>query len=160
HAKERVILSSHDFAGTPADLADRARAMRESGAAVVKLAATANSLSDCLPLAAIGREWTDGRMVLIGMGERGMTTRVLPGRFGSAWTYAGRLAGVGQLDVPTLLNQYRFRDVTSSTRLYGLVGSGVGPSVSSAMHNAAFRAASVDAVCLPLPARDADDFVT
>ena len=28
------------------------------------------------------------------------------------------------------------------------------------MHNAAFRAAEIDAVYLPLPARDVDDFVT
>jgi shikimate dehydrogenase len=43
--------------------------------------------------------------------------------------------------------------------VYGLVGCPVGHSVSPAMHNAAFAAAGLDAVYLPLPAADADDFV-
>ena len=34
----RIVLSSHDFEGVPADLTDRARAMRSTGAGVVKIA--------------------------------------------------------------------------------------------------------------------------
>ena len=37
----RVVLSSHDFDAMPADLADRARAMRGTGAAVIKIAGDA-----------------------------------------------------------------------------------------------------------------------
>src|SRR6188508_1864945 len=39
-----VIVSHHDFAGMPADLDEMSRQMLGSGAAVVKLAATAHSL--------------------------------------------------------------------------------------------------------------------
>jgi shikimate dehydrogenase len=46
------------------------------------------------------------------------------------------------------------------TALYGLVGSPIDHSVSPDMHNAAFKATSTDAVYLPLPAADADDFMT
>ena len=80
--------------------------------------------------------------------------------FQSAWTYAGALSGVGQLAPDTLLQDYRYRNLGPSTAVYGVVGSPVAHSVSPAMHNAAFRAAGLDAVYLPLPAVDVDDFVT
>jgi len=81
-----------------------------------------------------------GNLVLIGMGEHGIATRVLAGRFGSAWTYAGALERVGQLDVRTMLDVYRFKTLSATTDLYGLIGGAVSHSVSPAMHNAAFRA--------------------
>jgi len=86
----RIVISSHDFDGLPIDLAARAHAMRSTGAEVVKIAAQMKSLSDCLPLLALGAQRSGtGAQVLIGMGPYGAATRVLAGRFGSAWTYAG-----------------------------------------------------------------------
>lgn len=157
-APDRIVLSSHDFAGLPADLETRRQAMHASGAGVVKIAVTPARLSDLLRLQSAGRERQ--RSVLIAMGTPGMATRVLPERFGSAWTYAGDLAGVGQVSVTTLTDLYRYRDVTASARLYGVAGSPVSHSVSPAMHNASFRALGEDAVYLPLPATDVDDLLS
>ena len=42
---------------------------------------------------------------------------------------------------------------------HGIVGYPLGHSISPSMHNAAFRAAGVDAVCVPMPAANADDFL-
>ncbi len=39
----RIVLSSHDFASMPADLPERARAMRSTGAEVIKIAAQGES---------------------------------------------------------------------------------------------------------------------
>ncbi|MEQ1912845.1 MAG: type I 3-dehydroquinate dehydratase, partial [Vicinamibacterales bacterium] len=65
----RIVLSSHDFEGVPADLADRARAMRSTGAGVVKLAVRAGRLSDNVTLLNLSRTFgADERSVLIGMG--------------------------------------------------------------------------------------------
>lgn len=156
----RLVLSSHDFHAMPADLATRARAMRATGAAVVKIAGKASCLSDCLPLLELSRHLNaDGRMVLIAMGEAGLSTRILAGRYHSAWTYAGSVRDVGQLSAETLLATYRFRSITERTAIYGLTGSPVSHSVSPAMHNAACAAAGIDAVYLPLPASSADDFL-
>ena len=45
---------------------------------------TATSLSDCVPLLDLGAQaGRDGGLVLIGMGDYGLATRVLAGRFGS-----------------------------------------------------------------------------
>ncbi len=155
----RIVLSTHDFDGVPADLTKRVRAMRSTGAQVIKVAATTRSLSDCLPLLELGRQQrSDGGLVAVGMGDYGLATRVLAGRFGSAWTYAGMLRDIGQLSATSLLDDYHFRSVTESTAVYGVAGGSVAHSVSPAMHNAAFRAAGIDAVYLPFPAVSAEDF--
>src|SRR5262249_20571150 len=72
---------------------------------------------------------------------------------------AGGEAHVGQLAAGDLLGLYRFRSITANTAIYGLVGSPVSHSVSPAMHNAAFASTGLDAVYLPFPAADAEDFV-
>ncbi len=159
-AAARVVLSSHDFAGVPADLEARLHAMRATGAGIVKVAVQANRLCDCPPLAALGRRaGRDGRIVLIAMGEAGLVSRVLPSRFGSAWTYAGDQRAVGQVALARLLTEFRVRSLSDATALYGLAGRPVAHSVSPAMHNAAFAATGHDAVYLPLAAADTDDFV-
>jgi len=154
-----IVLSSHDFAGMPVDLIERGRAMRATGAEIVKIAAKASRLRDCLPFLELDRKIGPGRSIFIAMGDAGLATRVLAARFGSVWTYAGAVQDVGQITVETLLDTYRFRHLSASTTLYGLVGSPIGHSVSPAMHNAAIETAGLDAVYLPLPTQDVDDFV-
>jgi 3-dehydroquinate dehydratase/shikimate dehydrogenase len=156
-----IVISSHDFAGVPKDLGERVRAMKATGAEVVKIAVKTERLADCLPLLDLGaRAGTEGGLVAVGMGDAGLVTRVLPGRFGSLWTYAGSERHVGQLTATMLLKDYRFRALTDTTGLYGVVGLPLSHSVSPAMHNAAFAAANLDAIYLPLPAASPDDFVT
>lgn len=156
----RTVLSSHDFEGLPADLDDRVRAMRSTGAGVVKIAVRAGRLSDNVRLLDLSRTFgADERTVLIGMGEAGLPTRVLAQRFGAVWMYAGAVRDVGQVDADRLLRQFRFRSISSATRVFGLVGLPVSHSLSPAMHNAAFAAAGIDAVYLPLPAADVEDII-
>jgi len=155
----RIVLSHHDFEGTPADVHDLARAMLASGAEIVKLAVTAHRLADCLTLRAIGQQ-AGTPMVLIAMGEAGVATRVLASWFGSCWTYAGANVAPGQIDVERMHEEFRFRHLGPQTAIYGVVGKPVGHSVSPAMHNAAFQAANLDAVYLPLAAADFADFMT
>jgi 3-dehydroquinate dehydratase/shikimate dehydrogenase len=156
----RIVLSVHDFEGVPGDLDDRVRAMRATGAEIVKIAVTATRLADCARLLATGRRSGADPLVLIAMGERGFATRVLPSRFRSMWSYAGPLAGVGQLGPDALVSEFRFREIGEATAIFGIAGFPVAHSVSPAMHNRAFRAAGIDAVYLPLPAIDVDDFVS
>jgi 3-dehydroquinate dehydratase/shikimate dehydrogenase len=158
-AGRRIVLSAHDYLGVPVDLTARVHAMRSTGAEVIKIAATLSSLSDCVPLLDLGAQsGRQGGLVLIGMGQYGLSTRVLAGRFGSVWTYAGALKEIGQLSAPSLLKDFHFRSIGDSTQIYGVAGGSVLHSVSPAMHNAAFRAARLDAVYLPLPATSAADF--
>ena len=155
----RIVLSSHAFDGLPADLQTRFRSMKATGAAIVKLAVATNCLADCVTLLDLSRTLHAEGAVLIGMGEHGTVTRVLPSLFGSAWSYAGTLNGVGQLTPEALVGEYRFRALGADTEVYGILGRPIAHSVSPVMHNAAFGAAAVNAVYLPLPAVDIDDFV-
>ena len=150
----RVVVSSHDFSGVPADLAERARAMRGTGAAVIKLAVSPARLTDTLPLIDIGR---GGDAVVIGMGDAGFPSRVLAERFGSRWTYAGNAVAPGQVPAERMVAEYGFRRVARTSRVFGVVSTNAMHSLSPAMHNAAFAAAGIDANYVPLPTTDFAD---
>jgi 3-dehydroquinate dehydratase/shikimate dehydrogenase len=115
----------------------------------------AHSLSDNLHLLQLERA---ANTVLIGMGRSGAPTRVLAAHFHSHWSYAGDGVAPGQISAPRMLEEFRFREVSEQTAIYGVVGSPLTHSVSPAMHNAAFRAAGVDAVYVPMVASSAEDF--
>jgi 3-dehydroquinate dehydratase/shikimate dehydrogenase len=152
---KRIVLSTHDFNGVPADLVERVRGMRAAGAEVVKVAIMARSLSDNLRLLQLERA---PNTVLIGMGPAGAPTRVLAAHFHSVWSYAGDGYAPGQISASRMLGEFRFREISDRTAIYGVVGSPLTHSVSPAMHNAAFQAAGVDAVYVPMVASSAEDF--
>ncbi len=165
-----VVVSMHLFGTPPADLSDRTRSLRSSGVEVVKVAIEAEQLTDMLPLLALaahadfretdgqGREDRPGH-VLLAMGQPGVPSRVLAARLGNRWTYAGHGVAPGQMPAERLLSEFQFRRIRHDADLYGVVGNPVAHSLSPAMHNAGFAALGLNAVYVPLHARDADDFV-
>ena len=151
----RVVVSSHDFEGVPADVQARARDMRGYGAAVIKVAVMPHALRDTLPLREIAR---DGDAVVVGMGDSGVPTRLLASRYGSRWSYAGNGIAPGQIPAQRMLSQYRFREIGPSTRVFGVVSVSALHSFSPLMHNAAFAADGLDAVYIPLQTAEFADF--
>ncbi len=161
HGGRRIVLSMHDFTGVPTDLADRVRAMRTQGADVIKVAVLTRNLSDCLPLLQIeGRTARYPATTIVGMGAAGLPTRILAAHFGSCWTYAGEGHELGQISPRRMLGEFGFRRISAQTDIYGIVGSPLTHTVSPAMHNAAFRAAGVNATYAPFVASSGDDFMT
>jgi 3-dehydroquinate dehydratase/shikimate dehydrogenase len=152
---KRIAISMHDFEGVPEDLAERVRSMRATGAEVVKVSVMARSLADNLRLLQLERALNT---VLIGMGPAGIASRVLAAHFHSSWSYAGDGHAPGMIPVSRMLDEFRFREISDRTDIYGVVGSPLSHSVSPAMHNAAFRAGGIDAVYVPLVASSAEDF--
>ena len=147
-----IVLSVHDFEGMPADLEERYVAMRSTGAALVKIAVHVQSGGDVVQLLRLGRAHSADRFVLLGMGDIGVPTRLLPDHFGSTWTYGGDGVAPGQVSVSDMVKRYRFHETSSASAVYGVVGSPIGHSLSPAMHNAGFSAASLDAVYVPFEA--------
>jgi 3-dehydroquinate dehydratase/shikimate dehydrogenase len=157
---QRVVLSLHDFTGIPHDLAVTVRAMRSLEPYLVKVAVTPPDLAALGTLAGLGAAVAlPSRSVVVGMGPRGLATRVLAHRFGSAWSYAGhpRIAP-GQLSVTRLLREFRFREIGPQTAVFGVVGRPIAHSLSPVMHNAGFADLGADAVYLPLEAASWGDF--
>jgi 3-dehydroquinate dehydratase/shikimate dehydrogenase len=152
----RLVVSHHDLEGLPADLASRVWAMRSTGATVIKVAVMARRLGDCLTLRQAMGE--GGPHVAIAMGEAGVVSRVLPSRFGSCWTYAGT-AAPGQISAARLAREFRVRDASAATRVFAVAGSPLAHSASPAMHNAAFAAAKIDAVYVPLESKNAAELL-
>ena len=162
-----LVVSWHDFEGTPEDLDaiyDRITAQHPD---VVKIAVTARSVADLgrlLALAArhVGRRGP--RLVALAMGPLGVASRILGGRYRAPFTFAspanGREAAPGQLPAAALAGTYRVRSISPLTRVYGLLGSDVLRSLSPAIQNRAFAERGVDAVYVPLPAESMGAFVS
>jgi 3-dehydroquinate dehydratase/shikimate dehydrogenase len=150
-----LILSSHDFRGRPADLLQRIEAMtNEPACAVVKVAWQARSLRDNLEAFDLLRERRKP-MIALCMGQFGLMSRVLAGKFGGLLTFAGdresTVTAPGQPTIDELVSLYRFKTIGPKTRVYGVIGWPVEHSMSPAIHNAGFAAAEFDGVYLPLP---------
>jgi 3-dehydroquinate dehydratase/shikimate dehydrogenase len=152
-----LVVSYHDFDGTPDDLRGLYTAMCAHGADIVKLAVTPQSVSDVARLMAFAAEVREGggpRLLPIAMGPLGVVTRILAGRLGAPFTFASPAAGSesapGQLPVKVMDEVYRVRRIGPQTRLYGVVGADVTGSLSPVLHNCAFAATDMDAVFVPL----------
>src|SRR4051794_29768631 len=149
-----IVVSRHLFEGTPPNPAAMLDDLRGTGAEVAKLAVMCERIAD---LRALLQAVRPGRSsILIGMGAGGTATRVLAGRFGSRWTYAGNRVAPGQLPASRLIEEFRFRRVTDDTAVYGVLGRPVVNSLSPAMHNAGFAALGLNAAYVPLETRDLD----
>ena len=161
----RVICSHHDFRETPADLEELFGRMARTRAEILKVAARANSITDCvevLRLCGRGR-WEGRECIAVSMGEAGVLTRVLAPAFGAFLTYgsldAAQATAPGQVSARELRHLYRVGGISPGTLVAGLVGSPVGHSLSPHMHNRAFAALGLDAVYLPFEVADLPEFV-
>ena len=159
HEGRRIVLSTHDFDRCPTDLEAQYRAMRATGAEVVKVAVRVERLTELVRLRDLAAG-DDPPRIVIGMGPVGVPSRVVPDKFGSCWTYAGDAVAPGQVDLARMVGEFRFHDVGPAAELYGVVGSPLSHSLSPAMHNAGFGELGRDVVYMPMEAHDVDDFAT
>ncbi|HET7092821.1 MAG TPA: type I 3-dehydroquinate dehydratase, partial [Thermomicrobiales bacterium] len=108
-----IVVSRHVFDGTPKDAGALLADLRRRGGDVAKLAVTSESIADLRTLLRAGgvaRE-AGGDSIVIGMGPCGTPTRVLAGRFGSRWTYAGNRVAPGQMPASRLVGEFHFRRI-------------------------------------------------
>jgi 3-dehydroquinate dehydratase/shikimate dehydrogenase len=155
HVRTRLILSSHDFTGRPADLTRKILAMQaEPACAVVKVAYRARSIRDNLELFDILSE-RQKPTIALGMGEFGLMSRVLAPKFGGFLTFAAlrdeSATAPGQPTIDDLLGMYRFRSIGKDTKVYGVIGWPVTQSMSPLIHNAGFAQIGWDGVYVPMP---------
>jgi 3-dehydroquinate dehydratase/shikimate dehydrogenase len=158
-----VILSFHDFKGTP-DLDAVYARMEPYAPDFFKVVPTARTLTDNLKLMHFLERMEDrsnSSIVGICMGEAGIISRVLGLRAGSAFTFAAATLGEetapGQIAGRTLLETYRVDQVDVATKVYGVAGDPIRTSLSPLMLNTAFRRETVNAVYLALQTKNVED---
>ena len=133
--RERVVLSHHDYQG----MSGEADAMRALGCAYAKLAVTPKTLDENLELLSIKG------ITVIGMGERGLYSRILAPFFGSELAFVGN-AAPGQISLEKALAIYGDpRENLSATHVFAIAGNPAGHSLSPTIHNPLFREKGVDA---------------
>lgn len=161
----RVIVSHHDFSGMPDDLEEIYERLAATPARIVKIAVRANDITDCIRIFhLLERAQNEKReLIAIAMGNAGVATRILGPSRGAYLTYGSledeSATAPGQVNARQLRSVYRIDEIDEDTMICGLVGLPVMHSVSPHMHNAAFAAAGVNGVYLPLEVRDVHSFV-
>ncbi|HEY2093612.1 MAG TPA: type I 3-dehydroquinate dehydratase [Thermoanaerobaculia bacterium] len=141
--RERVVLSHHDYESMP-DVEALLAKMRAFGCAHTKLAVTPETLDENVRLL---RGFERGTTV-IGMGERGLYSRILAPFLGSELTFvaATTTAAPGQLSLDRALEIYgNDRESLHARHVFAIAGNPAGHSLSPAIHNPLFREKELDA---------------
>jgi 3-dehydroquinate dehydratase/shikimate dehydrogenase len=151
----RLILSAHDFHGRPRDLLQKIEAMsNEPVCGVMKIAWHARSLRDNLEAFELLRA-RHKPLIALCMGQFGLMSRVLAGKFGGFLTFASdhatEVTAPGQPTIEELKQVFRFDHIKPTTKVYGVIGWPVEHSRSPQYHNAGFEGIGFDGVFLPLP---------
>lgn len=129
--RQRIVLSHHDYDGVSGDL----QAMRAFGCAHTKLAVTPKTLDENLQLL---RGIASG-VTVIGMGERGLYSRILAPFFGSELAFVGN-AAPGQISLERALAIYGDeRETLRAKYVFAIAGNPAGHSLSPSIHNPLFR---------------------
>ena len=154
----RILLSFHDFEGTPPIPQKLTRAgPREADA--IKIAGRARTISDSLRLLRLAS--ASRNTVAIPMGEIGLAARLLTLREGSALAYApvAQATAPGQVSLHDFKRLYRADTITRKTEVYGVIGTPIAHSLSPLLHNTGFVAKKCDAVFLPFLVENLQEFV-
>lgn len=110
-----VIISAHDFNGTPGEKEMLSILKKEfkAGADIAKLAAKANNMEDVLTMLAVTRKASEiGDVCTISMGAVGKLSRVAAPFFGSVLTY-------GYVTKPTAPGQLSIVELQEALRILG-----------------------------------------
>lgn len=151
----RLILSVHNFDAPFEDLESLAEEIKNTnGRAVPKLVYKAKHINDCFAGFDLLSDWGDKDIILLCMGEAGVISRILAGRFGSMVSFASTdpesASAPGQVTIDELKNVYRFDEINKDTGIYGVIASPVGHSMSPVLHNSCFKKAGLNKVYVPL----------
>jgi 3-dehydroquinate dehydratase / shikimate dehydrogenase len=147
-----LIVSFHDFQGTPA-LSAVMRRLQRVPADAYKVAVTARKPGDNLRLIQLLRDARNTPLIAFNMSDIGMPTRILSPSLGSVFTYAAPAdaegTAPGQIPAKTMRMLYRTDKLAKETRVYGIIADPVSHSKSPLIHNRAFQARRCNSVYLP-----------
>jgi 3-dehydroquinate dehydratase / shikimate dehydrogenase len=159
------ICSFHDFDYNGGELETTYSRLAATDADVLKIAVSANDITDTIETwKLLERAKKDGRnLISIAMGEAGKWTRILGLAHGAYLTYAALDSGgetaPGQITAREMIDVFRVKELDESTEVYGIIAGDTTYTMSPYIHNAAFKAAGLNAVFVPLQVKDPDTFM-
>jgi 3-dehydroquinate dehydratase/shikimate dehydrogenase len=158
------IISYHNFDETPENLEDIHAEMSKLDPDIIKIATMANNPLDNVRALRLCRDSSIPTAAFC-MGEMGTTSRILCGRFGSPLSYATfhseRQLAPGQLSWREMVEKFNYDNITSKTKILGVIADPVAHSLSPAVHNACICKLGLDIIYLPfrVPAEHLDEFI-
>ena len=162
--KTKRIVSYHNFEETPENLREIHDRCCESDPDIVKIVTMAHSPRDNIrALQLIGE--SEIPTVAFCMGEIGIPSRILAGKFGAPFTYTSfhqdRAMAPGQFSYAEMKDVYRYNEIDVDTDVYGVIADPIGHSLSPVIHNAAFKELGLNAVYIPfrVPREELNDFM-
>ena len=162
NGETRLILSYHDFQGTPDDLEGIWKRIDSLNPDLIKIVTYATRIEDNAKILKFAQNHRN-KIIAFCMGPVGLPSRILTLRFGGLVTYAsldkGHESAPGQIPVQELTDVYRVKEIGQETRIFGLVGNPVTHSLSPLIHNSAFKALGVNAVYIPFQVPDLNDLL-
>ncbi len=159
------IISYHNFDVTPQNIEDIHHRMCQTDADIIKIATMANNPIDNIRLLRLVRD-SPIPTVAFCMGEMGLPSRILCGKFGSPLTYAtvnaDRKMAPGQLGFEQMQRTYHYDSINKRTDILGVIADPVAHSFSPQVHNACLRAQKLNMLYLPfrVPAEYLDEFMS
>ena len=159
-------MSNHNYDCTPGweDLNNLADSIWNCGADIVKIATTANSISDSFRmLDLVAAQEMKGPVIALAMGEAGVSSRLLAPKYGGFLTFGalepGKESAPGQPALREMLQVYDIKRQDENTKVFGVIGSPIRHSMSPLIHNAAFQDQGLNAIYLPFLVENVEDFV-
>ncbi|MGH7129055.1 MAG: type I 3-dehydroquinate dehydratase, partial [Planctomycetaceae bacterium] len=153
YGETKRIISHHNFDETPRNIAEIHERLCGLDPDVVKIVTMAHAPTDAVRMLQLV---ANAKVPTVGfcMGEFGLFSRILCGKYGSPFTYASfspeRELVPGQIDFGQMKEVYHFDEINAETTVFGVLGDPIAHSLSPLIHNTAFRREGLNCVYLPL----------
>ena len=158
------IISYHNFDETPDNLEEIHHQITKLDPDIIKITTMANNPIDNMHALRLCRD-SHIPTVAFCMGEMGLISRILCGKFGAPLTYATfsseRRMAPGQLSFDEMRDHFQYDSITEKTTILGMIADPVAHSLSPVVHNACIRKAKLDMLYLPfrVPREYLDEFI-
>ncbi len=149
----KIITSYHDFEKMP-PLENILKEMQKIPADFYKMAFMLHSSAEALELLYFMKQYS-AKVIAIGMGPFGESTRILGPIFGAKIVYGSidqeSTTAPGQIPIKALSEIYNIEALDENTQLFGLLGENVSKSLAHFAHNKAFFEQNLPYVYVKFP---------
>lgn len=156
----KIIRSMHFMNDFPENLERKASKIALNGD-IPKIAVNIEQTKGLIKLYDLSKKLSHiEKKIIIGMGEYGLSSRILYRKVGSFLTFCAvnDPSKVGLLSPEKMRTLFRANEVSSNTKIYGILGNPVNHSFSPELHNKGFHKIGLDAIYVPFNVDDVRAF--